>query len=839
MQIYESYGHSQRDAAKSILENNIFGLDIDNRAYQLSYFALMMKARYYNRRILDGSQKAQVYSIQESNSINRTQLDFCGANLSDFERNTAKLQAMKLIETFVDAKEYGSILNVEPMNWELLNRFVDDVDFGSQMSLEAIGIEETQKKIRVIIQIAEVMERKYDVVVTNPPYMGASSMSAKLSEFLKNYNSTSKSDLFAAFIDKGCRYAKINGFNSMVTMQSWMFLSSYEKLRESILNKLTINNLMHMDNMVMGIAFGTSATVIRNTSCKDYKGTYNHVSFKDIDKNNKPFEFPIRRNRIAQVSSRMFSTIPGAPVAYWVSHNLLNVYHNGKPLGEIAAPRKGNSTSNNDKFLRIWHEVDTGKINFDAKVINRDESKKRRWYPYNKGGGFRKWYGLNEYLIDWFDDAKDIRAIKTAVIANYQYFMKPGLTWSTVTSGDFSIRWFDEGFIFDNGGCCIFELGSKRHYLLGLLNSKVFKYIFGQLNPTLNFQSGEVAKFPILLTDNTKIDDFVDDNVRYSKDDWDSFEKSWDFKRHKLIKDQTISNAYKLWLTESELRFNQLKTNEEELNSIFIEIYGLQDELRPEVDEKDVTVRKADLGREIRSFISYAAGCMFGRYSLDVEGIAYAGGEWDDSKYTKFIPDKDNCIPITDDEYFKDDILTRFIEFVRVVYGPETLEENLDFIANAIGGKGNSSREIIRNYFVKDFYKDHVKTYQKRPIYWLYDSGKQDGFKALIYMHRYTEDTTGIVRVDYLHALQKKYATEIENLKDLAAKTDNAREAAQAQKRIEKLKKQLNETEIYDEKLGHLALSRIAIDLDDGVKVNYEKVQTDAEGHKYEILAKI
>ncbi len=466
--------------------------------------------------------------------------------------------------------------------------------------------------------------------------------------------------------------------------------------------------------------------------------------------------------------------------------------------------------------------------------INKEE---KFWIPYNKGGEFRKWYGNQDYVVNWKNGPED----KTRGKKTFQeYYLKEYVSWSYIAMSTLACRYYPPGFLWDVAGSGIFDKSGHLYYLQAFIASKVGISILNIINPTINYQVENILQLPVIESEfKDKVDELVKLNILGAKNDWDAFETSWDFKRHPLIKEVSIKMAYKMWEDDCVTRFNQLKFNEEELNRIFIGIYDLQDELTPEVEDKDVTIKRADQKRDIKSLISYVVGCMLGRYSLDIEGLVYAGGDWDDSKYSKFIPDKDNCIPITDEEYFKDDILTRFIEFVRGVYGPETLEENLDFIAYALEGKGNSSREIIRNYFVKDFYKDHVKTYQKRPIYWLYDSGKQDGFKALIYMHRYTADTTGIVRVDYLHTLQKNYVTEIENFKDFAAKTDNAREAAQAQKRIDKIKKQLNETEGYDEKLGHLALSRISIDLDDGVKVNYEKVQTDAEGHKYEILAKI
>lgn len=447
------------------------------------------------------------------------------------------------------------------------------------------------------------------------------------------------------------------------------------------------------------------------------------------------------------------------------------------------------------------------------------------------------------------------------MIANYQYFMKPGLTWSTVSSLNFSIRWFDEGFIFDNGGCCIFDLEEKREYFIALLNSCVFTYIFGQSNPTLNFQSGEVAKFPTIYVSSNSINKLAIDSVKLSKTDWDAFETSWDFTKHPLVVTSgqllvnsdssantqlstthypltTIAQAYQRWEEETNARFAQLKANEEELNRIFIDIYGLQDELTPEVEDKDVTVRKADLQRDIKSLLSYAVGCMFGRYSLDVEGLAFAGGTWDESKYVTFKPDEDNVIPITDEDYFEDDIIGRLIAWLKVVYGAETLEENLRFIADALGTSGDTARQKIRNYFLKDFFKDHCKIYQKRPIYWLYDSGKQNGFKALIYMHRYDADTSGQVRAEYLGKMEETYESEINRMQDIM---DNGagREVALAGKRKEKLQKQLHECRDYDAVLGHIALASIAIDLDDGVKVNYVKVQTAKDGKLLPILAKI
>ena len=840
MQIYDTAGYTRRDAARSIVENNLYGLDIDNRAYQLAYFAVMMKARQYNRRILNGETICHVYAIQESNDINRNQLKYFGAGLSNMEKNVALLQMQGLMDTFTDAKEYGSIINVENYNWELLRDFIKVIDADGQMSLDSIGVEYTRNKLRLLVETGEIMALKYDVVVTNPPYMGSGGMCGKLSEYVKKKYPDSKADLFAVFIEKCNTMTKLNRYQAMITQHAFMFLSSFEKLRSKIL----LNDFVNMAHLgarafdeIGGEVVQTTSFVMRQSHVLQYKGLYVRLT-EPTTQIGKEEIFLLGQNRY-ETNQNNFSRIPGSPIAYWVSNSILSIYPISKPLGEIAAPRKGNSTSDNNRFLRLWYEVSTEKINLHAREIIREDSIMKRWYPYNKGGGYRKWYGFNEYLVDWYNDAEEIRNIKTAVIANYQYFMKPGLTWSTVSSKKFSIRWFEEGYIFDNGGCCIFELGDNRSYLLALLNSIVFEYIFGQLNPTLNFQSGEVAKFPVLIANDENIKVLASKNVLISKSDWDAFETSWDFQKHPFLKGNTIKNGFVNWQSECKSRFDQLKQNEEELNRIFITIYGLKDELFPELDDKDVTVSKDDLTRDIKSFISYAVGCVFGRYSLGLDGVAYAGGEWDGKKYNMFIPDKDNILPITDEEYLQDDIVGLFTKFVKKVYGEETIEENLDFIADALGKNGNNSREVIRNYFSKDFFDDHCRVYQKRPIYWLFDSGKQNGFKALVYMHRYDENTIGNLRIDYLHRMQRIYENEIARMQDTIVNSKDSREVAAVEKRKEKLIKQLQETKEYDEKIAHLALARISIDLDDGVKVNYEKVQTDKGGKKLDVLAKI
>lgn len=826
MQIYSAQGYSERDAAKLIVEKNLWGLDIDRRAYQLAYFAVMMKARQYNRRILTSGIKPNLFVIDDNRALTPEIIEY----IADGDSKIAA-DLRSISNDLTNAREYGSIINVQPVDFSGLIERIGVIAQSDELNLIAMENKRIAcEKILPLVNQAQALSQKYDVVCTNPPYMGGSGMNSVLSEYVKRCYSEAKSDLFAALIIKCLEFTKQNGYSSLVTMQSWMFLSSFEEMRTKLLTLNTLTTLMHMENMVMGIAFGTAVSVFRKGAVKGYKGTYNQIKLADIE-NAKPKSFPVAGNRFAQVSSDNFSKIPGMPVAYWVSEKFADVFKNEKLYKYSISPSQ-NVTGNNDRFVRKFWELS------NVKVGGRDE-----WIFYAKGGGFRKWWGNLLDIVNWTPTARYIYqhgdGHHASQIINKDYWYRKGITWGLITSSIPSFRVMPEGATFDKGGSTIIVEREVYNYALGLLNSKVFLVVAKALNPTLNFQVKDICSLPLVISCLDVINSTVDKCIDISQVDWDSFETSWDFKTHPLLKPvPLISESFAQWSDECEKRFTQLKSNEEELNRIFIDIYGLQDELTPEVEDKDVTVRRADLTRDIKSLVSYAVGCMFGRYSLDSEGLAYAGGDWDGSKYKTFIPDPDNCIPVTDEEYFRDDIVVRFVDFIRTVYGAYTLEENLTFIADALGTRGNTSRERIRNYFLNDFIKDHIKMYQKRPIYWMFDSGKQNGFRALVYMHRWNADTTGNVRVEYLHKLQRIYENEIRQSQDVA-ETGSGREVSAAQKRIEKLTKQLKETHDFDEKIAHLALSRIDIDLDDGVKVNYEKVQTGDDGKKIEVLTKI
>lgn len=800
-----------------------------------------MKARQYHKFILKKQPQCHIYAIAESNGINMKHLAYFGAQLDELVKPVALNQMQELIATLHDAKEYGSIISVADYDWDLLHQFAAEFDISGEMNLfDSFGIEATQQRLQELVAVGEVLAQKYEVVVTNPPYRGVADVDVKLADYIKTNYPDSKNDLFAVFMEVCHKMNVKSGYQAMITQHAWMFLSSFEKLRAKI-QKLDIVNMVHLGarafEEIGGEVVQTTSFILANKHVDGYKGTYCRL-VEPTTQQGKEEVFLAKENRYVACSDN-FAKIPGAPVAYWVSEKVIQAFTHTK-IDEMASTNNGFTTGDNNRFLRFWTEVDYRKIDFSNESVDALPKSVGKWFPYNKGGDFRKWYGNNEYLINYGNDGEEIKAYGHLVPRSLKYQFRESVTWNKITSGTTAFRYKPVGTMFDVGGLSLFpNLKNDLMYILGLCNSVVVNRFLRIISPTLNCETGHVASLPIIVKKEELVKQMVYDNISLSKSDWDFFETSWDFTKHPLLRNKpTISEAYAEWEAECNARFAQLKANEEELNRIFINIYGLQDELTPEVEDKDVTVRKADLQRDIKSLLSYAVGCMFGRYSLDVEGLAYAGGEWDESKYVTFKPDEDNVIPITDEDYFEDDIIGRLIAWLKVVYGAETLEENLRFIADALGTSGDTARQKIRNYFLKDFFKDHCKIYQKRPIYWLYDSGKQNGFKALIYMHRYNADTSGQVRAEYLGKMEETYESEINRMQDIM---DNGagREVALAGKRKEKLQKQLHECRDYDAVLGHIALASIAIDLDDGVKVNYVKVQTAKDGKLLPILAKI
>lgn len=848
MQIYTQMGYTDKDAALSILENNLYGLDIDKRAFQLAYFAVLMKARQYYKFILKKQPQCHIYAIAESNGINMKHLAYFGAQLDELAKPVALNQMQELITTLHDAKEYGSIVSVAEYDWDLLHQFAAEFDISGEMNLfDSFGIEATQQRLQELVAVGEVLAQKYEVVVTNPPYLGSSRFNDKLDAYVKEHFKDEKSDLSMVMYRQSLdSYSVHNGLVAFITTSSWMFLSSFEKLRRYIMQNKSFVSIVDFGSELFEGKVGhnvITSWITRNAQIDANLLGIRLVEYCYSRRNEKITEFHNRRNW-HYVKQSNFAKIPGTPVAYWVSENVIDLFGKNK-ISDIASAKSGMTTTNNERFLRFWFEVEIRRIGFGYKSIDDTVDRLYKWFPFCKGGDFRRWAGNECYVVNWFNNGEEIRKAAQGAsggrLVNIDCALQKSIVWTKISSSIICLRYKNTGLFFSDAAPGLFSDDEKLMYILGLMNTKYAMKIINLINPTLNFVPGTIASIPIIdgLPCISEVKQLVKQNISLSKSDWDAFETSWDFTKHPLLRNKlTISEAYSEWEAECNTRFAQLKANEEELNRIFIDIYGLQDELTPEVEDKDVTVRKADLQRDIKSLLSYAVGCMFGRYSLDVEGLAYAGGEWDESKYVTFKPDEDNVIPITDEDYFEDDIIGRLIAWLKVVYGAETLEENLRFIADALGTSGDTARQKIRNYFLKDFFKDYCKIYQKRPIYWLYDSGKQNGFKALIYMHRYDADTSGQVRAEYLGKMEETYESEINRMQDIM---DNGagREVALAGKRKEKLQKQLHECRDYDAVLGHIALASIAIDLDDGVKVNYVKVQTAKDGKLLPILAKI
>ena len=831
IQIYESHGYSARDAACSIVTNNLWGLDIDNRAAQLSYFTIMMKARQYDRRFLSKNIRPHVYGITETNVLKDDLHKIL--QLDVFSLDKKHIDTLEyLSEVFVDAKEYGSIIKLKAVDYfDTKQAWVDTIQTRDELPIWFYSISD---RILVMIEQAIALTQKYHVVITNPPYLGSSRFSKLLDRYVKENYQDVKSDLSMVMYKHAIDDMVINnGFVAFITTTSWMFLSSFEKLRQHAQKTVTLSSLVDYGTELFDGKVGHNpivSWVARKSKVGAYFNAVRLVDFCYSLRNKKESEFFNLKNRYI-ANQDNFSKIPGSPIAYWVRDNVFQSFSNLN-IGKEAIAVKGLDTCDNQRFVRQWEEVNFKSLGLN--VSDSSDTYKAKWYPYSKGGGFRKWFGFNEMVVNWANDGKELRNIRDekgkikSRPQNIRHYFKEGLTWSSITSYKLSLRYMNNA-IFGGGGSAMFAK-QEQSYILALLNSKVGEFYLNFLNPTLNFLVNDIMSIPLIKGNEQVVEAIVKNNIELSKEDYDLYETSWHFNHHPFISDcKLIKNAFQLWKDSCEHRFNQLKANEENLNKILIDTYGLQTELSPEIDDKDVTVHKADLSRDIRSFISYAVGCMFGRYSLDVPGLVYAGGTWDPSKYSTFPADEDAILPICDDEYFDDDIIGLFITFVKKVYGEETLEENLQFIADALGGKG-TSREVIRNYFMNGFYTDHVKVYQKRPIYWLFDSGKKNGFKCLIYLHRYKPDTIARIRTDYIHEQQSRYRTAIE---DLNRRIDGASpsEKVKLNKHLTKVMDQAEELRVYEEKIHHLADQMIEIDLDDGVKVNYAKFQ--------DVLAKI
>lgn len=870
-EIYLERGYRLREIPELILTKNIYGLDIDDRAAQMAAFAVLMKAREDDKRIFTRDIKLNIHSIQSTENLNINQLwadlDLDGNKQTGLmgdlftepqlelaepsAENKVYLDLLRYLkEQFTDAKNLGSLIEVDSQLHESL------IALQEKLAVKAQGNEPTAKEaskalLPIVVQ-ASVLATQYNVAIANPPYMGAKGMNSALKDFAKKHYPNSKSDLFAMFIERGFKWLTPNGFNSMVTMQSWMFLSSFEKMRENLLANSTIEAMVHMGNGVMKIAFGTNATIFKNRHLSKYNGSFSYCENSDINKNGIPFEFPVKNQRLTISNANDFKTLPGTPIAYWLSDSMKSAFTNGTSLKVLANPKKGLATTDNNRFLRYWHEVSFSKLGLGYKDSESALKSKKKWFPLNKGGAYRKWYGNHEYVVNWENDGNEM---KQAVVDRYKggsytkeirsedKYFKDGITWSALTSSKSSFRYTDIGAIFDSAGSTM--IPQQRSYsVLGILNSPVIERVLKILNPTLNYGAGTVANIPILLPMETKLDKYVEELVQLQKCDWDSQENSWEFKFHPILSvDSTsLQEATRALANKSLTRINRIKELEFFSNQIVAQTYNMN-ELAPSAEllssdsaESQEDCKLLSTPKNMASLMSYVTGCVLGRYSLEREGLVYADsknngfkelveeGAWD-----TFPADDDGIVPLADEDWvFEDDATTRFREFVKTVWGKEHLQENLDFIAESLcldaitAKKGESSIDTIRRYFSMQFYKDHLKTYKKRPIYWLFSSGKSKAFECLVYLHRYNEGTLSRMRTEYVTPLMGKFESRKNILEDSKATASGA-ELRAIDKELKTIEKKQAELITFDEELKHLAEMKISLDLDDGVKVNYGK----------------
>jgi type II restriction/modification system DNA methylase subunit YeeA len=891
--LYQERGYRAKDIPRLILRNNLFGLEIDERAAQLASFALIMKARADDRRVLEGGIRMNIRCIQSSDGISAEEVyealtgvdvvDKSGLPPSDefdfSEEQTAPLFAhlrqqssspsspsslapspyplapspplapslqeiRALLALFKgdDAKTFGSLIRIPKRLAKLLPELVERTDrlvHGDDLSRQRVA-----QRFAPIAEQALLLARQYDAVVTNPPYIGGKGQNPKLKAFLKDNYTDVKSDIFSAFMLRNCELAKAGGQLGFMSPFVWMFISSYEKLRDYFITQKTITSLVQLEYSGFdGATVPICTFTLENAHHPTFKGGYIKLSdFRGAD-NQAPKTLEAIANPdcgwFYRAAAQDFKMIPGSPIAYWVSDKVKNVFSEGTPFGGVGFPKVGMQTSNNDIYLRLWTEV--------SYLEFIDEAMPPKWIKYLKGGSFRRWYGNLDYLLRYNKDPQFIKQQPNATVLPETKLKEAKCTWTDLTSGSFNARFVPDDTFHDISGHCFYPPREKQMVLLAYCNTKQFNNFLSLVNASFHFQVGDVAKVPVLQVDQ-KVQNLATRLISLSKSDWDAYERSWDFTRIPLL--HPDHHHGKLRYAYASLRAHwremtlEMQRLEEENNRLFIEAYGLQDEMTPEVPLKEITLTcnphyryGGDKSEEeletllrtdtVKELLSYAVGCMMGRYSLDEPGLVYAhsGNEgFDPARYKTFPADDDGIIPLTDYEWFEDDATNRFVEFIGVAWPKEHLEENLNFVAESLGPKrGEDARSTIRRYFATGFFKDHLKTYKKRPIYWLFSSGKQRAFQCLVYLHRYNEGTLSRMRTEYMIPLQGKMAARIDRLAaDIAASTSTS-QRNRYQKEQDTLRKQLAELRNFDETLRHYADQRISLDLDDGVKVNYGK----------------
>lgn len=849
--IYCNEGYSQSDSALLIVENNLYGLDIDDRASSLSYFALMMKASYYNKNLVLGKYKVNLCSVQESNNIENVDevaLFFSNGNERLLEEFTY------LITVFYDGKEYGSILNLRKVDFKsLYNRIEELRNYSPTTKEENNYLKEIFLKLLPLINQANIMSHHYDVVVTNPPYLSNSRMNKKLAMYVNREYNIAKNDLAVVFIQKAVGVlSKEDALIAMITTVSWMYLKSFEKFRKYLLHSFQLNSIVDFGTELFEGKIGHLPVVTWvnrkhlpfQKLCGVRLSEYNYSKRKE--KHNQFFN----KENYHYTDQYDFAKIPGEPVAYWLGDSFMKAFEQGRTLGELTVCRNGMKTGDNERFLRLWWEVNLSKANFTAENVNDAYESGATYFPYNKGGEYRKWYGNNDYLINWYKNGETVMGkakLDGRHTQDYNQELKfmPLATWSLITVKP-AFR-YKQNALSDIAGMSFYTSQDKLLYYLGFCNSVIATEMIKLLAPTMNCQVGDIARLPILhsLSKEQEVNDLVTENINLAKEDFDSFENSWDFTTHPFIKYKTstgkLLDAYLQWEKVANGRFNKVKENEEKLNEIFLDIYNVKDGFKSEVEEKDVTIYKAEKVRDVKSFLSYVVGCVLGRYNLDDLGSVYTGEVWDIDKYKTFTPVVDNCVVITDNEDYEEDIVYYLKKFLVTVFGENSLEENLAFISSSLNEKGKTPTEKIRNYFFNTFYKEHLSNYTvgvsgKRPIYWMLNSGKKKGFKALIYMHRWYYGTLSGVRSHQLYDMINYYKNAIENLDSNFVDEDDPSYKVMMKYR-DTLLSRYDEVQTFEKKLSKL--EGVDIDTDDGIKFNHKKVQTTVDGEVINILEKI
>ncbi|MGL5208938.1 BREX-1 system adenine-specific DNA-methyltransferase PglX [Cetobacterium sp.] len=874
--IYEDLGWSKKDAVLSILKNNIYGLEIDDRAGQLASFAIMMKGREkFSRlfRVLERLEDEERFNLNsltiiESNSIAEQTRKLIGDNSLN--------NLLKLISNFEDAKEYGSILKLDALEKGSLEEELHKLEVAyknlGQIALFAgtWNMEEDLETLRKLITQQENMTQKYDVVITNPPYMGSGGMNEHLKKYLKKYYPNSEKDMMTVFMEHSFEIAKNYGYISMINLPSWMFLSSFETLRKNLIDNTTIVSMVDNGRGVFGSDFGSVSFVLKNKYIQDFKGIYRRLIKKKgaVESNEVKNEWFLDKEFNKFVSNQKdFEKIPGSPIAYWVSERVREIFATSEKLGDILETKQGLITANDEKFLRNWYEIELTKIEFNCKTDEESSYFNKKWFPFNKGGEFRKWFGNLEQVVNWQNKGNEIKNFKDekgkvrSRPQNIQYYFKKGLTWTLLSSSTFGVRYCFEGSIFNVNGMMAFSKDEKKYnYLLSFLLSKIASKIFLKiLSPTMAFNANDIQRIPVISFKNElitiEINKMTQENIQIAKQEWDSRETSWDFEKLGLIESNNLKEGYEQYCEYWKEQFFAMHKNEEELNKMFIEIYGLEDEMDEKVELSDITLLKKEanivdgelvFNKEelMKQFLSYAVGCILGRYSIDKPGLIIANSDdvmkVENNKIVieskekevrheitnpRFIPDAHGIVPVLREDSFENDIVKRVIEFVKAVYGEDTLQENLNFIAEGLGKKSSEdTKDVIRKYFIKDFYKDHLQRYKKRPIYWMMNSGKKDAFSTLIYLHRYEENSIGRVRADYLLPYQEILDNQRAYYERLSSDENTTpKDKKDADKRLKELDAELKELKDYANEVKHIADQKISLDLDDGVKVNYEK----------------